>query len=151
MSHGPLDEESPELAELLRDSESFGLRCVALEVSLLAAREASVAGFEPVGAALDRLRSAPVLEQNGLDALAAVRARVGAFAEERQQAAVDRGASRSDDVFRSARAVAVVYWALHPDPARAAAQATYEALFAGCDRREIEEVVRRSALERAPS
>jgi hypothetical protein len=145
-----LSEAWPELADLLRETDRYGLRCVAATVSLLAAREASVADLQPLGAALDRLRSAPVLEHHGIDALAPIRSRVHAFAEERQPLADAEGASQADDALQQAHAAAAVHWALHPEPATAAAQATYEALFAGCERTAIEAVVREAAAERPP-
>src|SRR5829696_9179859 len=128
----------PELADLQLETDRYGLRCVAATVSLLAARETSVADLEPLGAALDRLRSAPVLERHGIDALAPIRSRVQAFAEERQPLAGGEGASQAEDARQQVHTAAAVCWALHPEPATAAAQATYEALFAGCERPAIE-------------
>jgi hypothetical protein len=86
-----------------------------------------------------------------VDAHAPIRSRMRAYAEERQHAAGDRASSRTDDAWHEARSAAAVYWALHPDPATAAAQATNEALFAGCERAEIEAAVRQAAAERPPS
>lgn len=146
-----LERDFPDLAGVVSQATQYGQRCVAYEVSLRAACDAGVNGLGVLGAALDRLRSAPVLERHGFAGVLAFRHRLGPLVEQTRQAASVPRVLETDQISHVARAVAAVYWALDRDAAIAAAEATYEALFAGCERQEIADIVGRVALEQPPT